>query len=658
MPKIKLTFEKCLSQSFGFKPGQPEATTIQQVRDQFDNPRFSERTLLSLVRLINPEYVITNRDRAEQAERRELTNQTLMRLYGFLHKKLSVMSSCRLNRGMEMLLDFSGTPEADAHNEKIIKAFNTDIKERYTGGSVTERTKLMEEFIDRMERTFDESKLYSMSDRELSEKFLDLYPMYVMALEGGDQILSKNNGPGGHYQLSDSYAKKLTEFRDRYQVQMSALAARFNCIISPNYEILHSDRINPDNEHLPAIVFSDTTKPIVRRMEGEGVKMDESLSLYSTTLTVLNNNRGDAWVSKMQHHLRTHGVDPKNAVVYDSDGTTRDYTALFGLNGAGLLRVHDKLNGREFLLQSNGLELLNVDPLDAPAIVEKNTKDLVKAMDDADPWRIRAFTGSQAYADMKAAMKAVAQMRETLPDNPNPNQRVPFNKQLAALEKACKAYLKTKDPLTDTTKESERLRINAANDAIRYARETKVLMSAQEKLLKERGTDGIESGMDKEQMQSGSDNVLENLNRKMYAFYMKHMDEVGPVGQLATDIMTGLSDITELPKNPAGQLAKMVAFDLIMRERVSNDGNPGGSIESAYKKQPDLFCKKLEETASLKNLAGNMDVEGFQKFLDSAISNNIFNLTSQALKDMEPQNEPLSKQDVPVLPEQNTMVMG
>ena len=144
----------------------------------------------------------------------------------------------------------------------------------------------------------------------------------------------------------------------------------------------------------------------------------------------------------------------------------------------------------------------------------------------------------------------------------------------------------------------------------------------------------------------------------MFDFYWKRAYESGPVGQLANDIIVGAGDIEVLPENPAGQLAKMVAFDLIMRERLINGGKKGGDIERAYNAQPLQFCKKLEQTQALQNAAGNMDAAGFQKLLDSAVSNKLHSLTNQALGEMMPRKEPQIKQETPVASRQSGMVKG
>ena len=489
MGKNKLILELLCTYTSDFKPGQSLGETIKQINERFFYPRHDDKDLLALARLMNPEYVITAQDRAEMAKRRALSDQTRDQVFRFIHKRAELKANTKMSRGLEMLLDFSDDPRAAAHNKRVLHAFAMDDSGNYLHNVMEERTKIMEEFIDKMENEYDMTQYYGLSDRELAAKFPAFFPYFLLAQEGGNAILTRNNDSDKHYNLSEEYVKKLQNFRDFHQSNMSAVVSRFNMIIDPNYEILHYERIEPDANHNPAFVLEDEDNPFIAKMK----RQNRELTNLAYTINQFHGARGLSWEVKIYHHLKQHGMDIRNAEVYDSDGQVRNYKELYGLDRTGLLRVRDNSSGKEFLLQSNGVELLSVDPMKAPAILEKKTKDLVKAMDDADPWRIRAFTGSQAYANMKAAMKAVAQMRETLPQNPDPNQRVYFNQELRHLLEKCEAYLKTKNPLSDTTTESERLRINAANDAIRYAKETMVLMSAQEKLLKERGTDEIEA---------------------------------------------------------------------------------------------------------------------------------------------------------------------
>ena len=639
MEKNKLTLELLGTYISGFKQGQTLEDTIGQINEQFFYPRHDDKDLLALARLMNPEYVITAQDRAEMAERRALSDQTRDQVFRFIHKRAEIRANTKMSRGLEMLLDFSDDPRAAAHNKRVLYAFAMDGSGNYLHDVMDERTKIMEEFIDKMENEYDMTQYYGLSDQGIAGKLEGIFTAFLMGHEGGDSIISRNyKGEGArHYQLSEEYLQKLRNFRDHHQGQMTYVVSRLNLIIDPNYEILHYERIMPDAAHMPSDVINDDSNPFVQTM-----KKNYELGKFANTIAQFDDTRGLSWGDMVQRHLEQHGVDIKNAEVYDSDEKARNFTALYGLNGAGLLRVRDKSNGKEFLLQSNGVELLSVDPTEAPDILEKKTKDLVKAMDDADPWNIRLFTGSRAYAQMKAAMKRVAEMREKMPEDPDDTQRKEFNQKLVELQEACEEYLQTKDPLTDTTKESERLRVNAANEANRYAKEMRILLSAHEKLVEERGPKD-----------------LDNLNKKVFGFYFERAyEESGPVGMLANDIMVGVGDIKVLPENPVGQLAKMVAFDLIMRERLINGGKKGGDIERAYNAQPHQFCKKLEQTQALQNAAGNMDAAGFQKLLGWAVSNKLHSLTNQALGEMMPRNEPQVKQETPVATKQSGMVKG
>lgn len=655
MDKNKLTLELLGTYISGFKQGQTLEDTIGQINEQFFYPRHDDKDLLALARLMNPDYVITAQDRAEMAERRALSDQTRDQVFRLIHKRAEIMANTKMGRGLEMLLDFSDDPAAAKHNERVLYAFAMDGSGNYLHDVMDERTRIMEEFIDKMENEYDMTQYYGLSDKGIAGKLEGIFIAYLMGHEGGDSIIDRNyKGTGTqHYQLSEEYLQKLRNFRDHHQGQMTYVVSRLNMIIDPNYEIFHYERIMPDEAHMPSEVIGDTSNPFVQTM-----KKNFELDKFAYSIAQFDDTRGLTWGDMVQRHLEQHGVDVENAEVYDSDGKARNFKALYGLNGAGLLRVRDKSNGKEFLLQSNNVELLSVDPMEAPDILEKKTKDLVKAMDDADPWNIRLFTGSRAYAQMKAAMKSVAKMREEMPENPNETQRREFNQKLVELQDACEEYLKTKDPLTDTTKESERLRVNAANEANRYAKEMRILLSAHEKLVKERGTQEIQADAKKDDAPANREESGKNLEKKVFDFYWKRAEEGGPVGQLANDIIVGAGNIEVLPENPAGQLAKMVAFDLIMRERLINGGRQGGDIERAYNAQPQQFCKKLEQTQALQNAAGNMDAAGFQKLLDSAVSNKLHSLTNRALGEMMPRNEPQIKQEAPVATKQSGMVKG
>ena len=86
------------------------------------------------------------------------------------------------------------------------------------------------------------------------------------------------------------------------------------------------------------------------------------------------------------------------------------------------------------------------------------------------------------------------------------------------------------------------------------------------------------------------------------------------------------------PKKPAEQVAKMVAFDLIMRERADRKAI-GGPVEEKYLAKPEAFCAELAKTKSIQKFVTNLDTEGFLNFLDAAVNNKRIDLTNKVLMD-------------------------
>lgn len=659
MDKKKFTLIDALSVVQEFTPGQSLDKTIELVKKNCPHPRYEEKDLLDMIRQVNPEYAITAKDRAEQKARREVSEKARNELFKFVHNRSEVMKGKVMNRGLELLLDFSGSPEAKTHNERIFNAFAKNDEGKYIN-PVDERTKILEEFIDKMEQEYDMSKYYGMSDKDLAEKFVGIYPLFLLGMEGGNSFLSNNKKELDHYHLGERYVKKLEEFRDLHQGQMSMLAARFDMIINPNYEIVHYERFVPDAAHEPSMIYNDDERPIVDKMKNE----DPSLFRYANTFMVFQANRGISWRDRVGQHIRPLGMDIDRVETYDIDGNLRDCRETFGLDGVTMIRVSDKLSGREILLKSDGVELYPVNTENAPEQVRNNCEDILKDMEEADPWHIRNFTGSKEYGLMKKAMKATVKLMKSMPNEPSPEQREAINNQLKALEDLASKYLETKNPLNENTKESERLRVNAANSALRLVSESKMLLDNQQHVMERKAghhkfqneimnqfkrvnnPDAVQTNGAKAQP---TNNLrLETLNKKMHNFYMKPLKEGDQLLGLSTDICNGFSDLTKLPAKPVEQVAKMVAFDLIMRERVAQKGT-GGPIEQAYLAKPDVFCSILAKTDALQSIAKNMNVAGMQRFLESAVENKVMTLSNKALRDMGSQKNPQIQKDAPVV---------
>ena len=324
MSKKKLTLESAGSQKVNLNPEQSLETTVKQINKLFFYPRFSNGALLDLVRQLAPDYVITEQDRAEQSERRALSDQARDRLFQFMHKRSAILTGRSLARGLEMLLDYSDDPSAAAHNEKIFHAFATNAKGEYLHDVVEERTRLMEDFINKAEKEDTMSQYYGLSDRELAAKFPEFFHIFVLGQES-DGILVSNNKPQKHYNLSQECVKKLQNLRENHQMNMSYIVSRFNMIIDPNYEILHYERIEPDAKHIPANVLEDADNPVIAKIKSK----NPELYNFAFTIKKFLDMRGLSWESKIYHHLKQQGVDIQNAEVYDSDGEARDFKAVY-----------------------------------------------------------------------------------------------------------------------------------------------------------------------------------------------------------------------------------------------------------------------------------------------------------------------------------------
>ena len=155
----KLLFEKAVNVAgdINFQPGQGEDTTVQQLQNYFRPVRYDEATILQIARLVDPTYTITDQDRAQQEARRNLSEQARVNCYRLMHKKFGLDAAGTLERGLNMLFDYTDTPEAKAHNQRVHKAFARDVKNKYIA-PIEDRTAI--EALKKKLRPFAEKNQY------------------------------------------------------------------------------------------------------------------------------------------------------------------------------------------------------------------------------------------------------------------------------------------------------------------------------------------------------------------------------------------------------------------------------------------------------------------------------------------------------------------
>ena len=107
---------------------------------------------------------------------------------------------------------------------------------------------------------------------------------------------------------------------------------------------------------------------------------------------------------------------------------------------------------------------------------------------------------------------------------------------------------------------------------------------------------------------------------KISEFYTGKFDEGDKMLPLGEQITSALKNPLAYQKAPE-MMSKMLAYDLIMRERVSNGNEKGGRIEQQYLADPDQFCKGLEQSKTLQDIAATMvgDEGKFERFVQTAV---------------------------------------
>lgn len=636
----KLLFEKAVTAAgqSGFMPGQDEATTVQQLQEYYQPVRYDEATILQIARLVDPTYTITDQDRAQQEARRNLSEQARVNCYRLMHKKFEIDAAGTLERGLNLLMDYTDTPEAKEHNQRVQQAFARGEKNKYTA-PIEERTAIVKEFLDKMGK-MDFSSLYSMTDEELAEEFPKMFPAFILGVEAGDAMQSMN---GRVFQLDEEYAGKLKQFHQELGGVMPYLKGRFDAIMNPNYELLHIERMVPaqDGNHNPSSVYSDEANPI-GALAVRNEDTFDSLAMQGITYIIRNNltYRMLGWQDMVSYFARTKDMDPKEMELVKADGEALPDT---NLDGISMIKARDSKNGKEYLLQSNGVSLAEFDPTKALATAQKGGDKIVKALEDADPWTLRLFAGSREYADMKKQMKAVSKAVEGLKKPVSEEKYNEVRAMLDDLAQKSQKYLDNKGTMNDDTKDSERARIMAAKRVREYAENTALLLDADRQLELERqaqrdkNNEEMGKNLDAESRFVRASNpgsvsyspepaptqeMQQQRQEKIRDFYTDRFAYGDNLEMLGTQIAGTLT--LPNPHEKALQLmSKMLAYDLILMERAANHNDKNGPLEQQYAADPEKFCQGLEKSGILSDIARTMveDAGKFQRFVDTAVGN-------------------------------------
>ena len=67
-------------------------------------------------------------------------------------------------------------------------------------------------------------------------------------------------------------------------------------------------------------------------------------------------------------------------------------------------------------------------------------------------------------------------------------------------------------------------------------------------------------------------------------------------------------------------MAKIVAYDLVMRERLADNGGEAGPVEEMYRENAQAFLNNIEQSEALQQAAKGMTVKRFRQFMNDAAS--------------------------------------
>ena len=638
-----------------YQPNQSLATSIAQLNDKFPTKLGNVDLLLEGIRVVFPGYTITPQERAEAPRRREISAQARMSLFTLLHNRQQEYSlnqtGLTLERGIDMLFDCSGSTNAKEWNDQVRFLFSKEGSS-YPNGTKEARGKMMSQFIDRLLQT-DFDRLYHISDRELAEEFDQMYPLLTFLSEGGDGLLKLE---GNVFSLPDGYVDKVKELKASHQTLLTSLRARFEYIARPEYEIIPYERMRlPRGRDFDFYNADDTAEKTLE----ERIKEDSQADLFFDCAFRQHEMFTPSVLDRVNHEIRKLNLPEEllNPPVYDNQGnripapllnlSLPDGTALSenDLYPGQTICFTNPISKQQNLLWSDGKSYTTIDFSHMPDPLKTDAEKALRELEDADPWRIRAFTGSKEYNEMKAAMKNVAEFMQKIPKSPTKEQRDEFKLLLEDLEEKQAAYATHKGELSASTKDSERARINASNIVKKYIDDASVLMDGYEKAvavrenmhetMKNARDNAMGKQMDAENNYQRPRNITNareevQYSEKVSVAYGKNLPFGDPLKDLGDDIyMNGYSDKTPDVLNT---IAKMVTYDLIARERVGK--KEAGPVERAYLAGPDTFIQGLENSQTLQKIAASVEQNGeLKNFMNSTVGKNVQTLSDTVIEE-------------------------
>ena len=678
-----------------YKSGQSYQESLEILQENFPTSPFEQDLILEGIQPVVPGYTITAQDEAERESRRAISEIARNNLFAHFHNILALEDYPKgqfLERGLDLIFDVSGTAGAKEHNDQAHFLFakqQIDLPGgkttySYPNSTIEQRTEFIKARLDQLFQT-DFSKMYTMTDRDVAENFTKLYPVYLMMAEGGDNLAKLN---GKLFNLPQSYLDKMVELKWQHQGIFGLMKNRFDCIMNPNYEIFHYERMKPAEERDFADVGPGGAEDLEARVRGSA----DAVAFFST-LGKFQQFSKTAYVDKINHEIEKLNL-PKEMLLPPEvdDNGDRIASPLLEIflpgngvklstedlkKGFDMVCFTNPATGQTHFLKYDGFNYKSVDMSRLPEPLRSGADKLMKALEEADPWYIRIFTGSKQFDEMKKAMKAVQELKDQMGLNPTEAQRKELADRLSTLTEKAGYYLQSKaDGIQMDSSDAERARITAAERLLDYSLEGRALLAGYEQALafKAKAHDAAfaanNEGMKEQAKEEESfarpreftkpghlyaqeqaekqDRSLGGFwtvqdspemkaqvhaQREVRDFYNKGFAENDPLRALAENIYRSKGKGISTEEGRAQRIAEMVTLDIILRERQAYEKGGVGQIETLYRSNPQVFVKTLANSVQLKKIAESIDAKDLNNMVNATARDGIQQLTDKVLKE-------------------------
>lgn len=590
----------------------------------------------------------------------------------------TTMDTRYMNKVNRALLDFSGTPEAEATNQQVKELFTKGTKEEQRNYVMGYAKSLLEQ---------DTEQLRTMSDEEVVRNAAKLKrdSNFVAAVKGfmADGELGLNDSDMA---ILERLSKKRSQFA-RPIARLEVISDPYYAVAPPE-QLLSADMNKVSETYQYHQYFGVTDSRLTNDLfRGEYLKSVQNLQACD----------GERWKESMLEQIPeelrpdTRGMTFRNGETMEElDAANiavamQQGTPVICMTSAGSPRLFTAGENFEAVQQSPRVAADRF--INGFAIDKDLSQEMVDRIEEDDHLWIRS---SKEFREMKASMKALDKAIKSMKPNPSLDDIMNLKEMTEKVEKASKAYLKKKrvgeenEPDHSTLEQN---RIGAAQCALEYVEKQTARLdlylnlrnpqrlesSILNQTNQERMAENIDAERRFERVASspatqfnrapGHDNPGD-LHQMAEHYYdgiqcppselggegldrlKKHLQSPGEGVHRLAELAAQSALSPEQQKEAKSIMAEMTVFEMVLAGRGGKTENiQATELEQKIAVSWGGARKSLEDAPAFNRLVGNITPERLQDFIRQ---NGARNMTQKILDSMKPKAKAPAAQGQPV----------